>query len=117
MASDQTVSVGMPTHKAFTLLPLPTKLSDAQREGHVCVWTGETLTAETAVDLGSRNVGGRTIFPRASRTAVTNAALSALFDHCSGTEEREACKECKELEPDMCETARALNRLIRMRQR
>lgn len=115
--ASQTATVGMSTPDAFALLPLPEHLSDAQRDGHVCVYDGDALTAQTAVDLGARTLDGRTAFPRACHTAVNRAALGVLFDHCSGTEEREACQECKEREPDMCEIARALNRLIRMRQR
>jgi hypothetical protein len=106
-----TVTSGMPTHEALALLPIPARLSDAQRDGHVCVWTGEALTAETAIDLGPRTLDGRRIFPRASRTGVNRAALSALFDHVSGTENSEPCETCA---TSICDLGRALNRLIRM---
>jgi hypothetical protein len=114
MAPDPAVTSGMPTHEALALLPLPARLSNAQRDGHVCVWSGEAITVETAIDLGPRTLDGRTIFPRATRSGVNRAALSALFDHASGTEEHDACKECA---TGICETGRALNRLSRMRQR
>ncbi|WP_460067416.1 hypothetical protein [Streptomyces sp. YKOK-I1] len=108
MAPDPAVSSGKPTYEALALLPLPESLSAPQREGYVCVWGGEALSTSMAVDLGSRMVGDTRVFPRACRTCVGRAAMSALFDHASGPD---ACPECKST-PD-CDTGRALNRLIR----
>lgn len=100
---------GMPNYEALARLPIPETLSGPQREGYVCVWGGEALDAVTAVDLGSRlDDDGRRIFPRACRADVRKAAMGALFDHSTGPD---ACEECR-TEP-ICETGRALNRLIR----
>lgn len=103
----RTVS-GMPNHEALTLLPLPVQLSTRQREGHVCVWGGEALTTETAVDLGSRKLDDRMVFPRACHPCIGKQALRALTDHNLGPQ---ACATCA---TGMCDTSRALNRLIRI---
>lgn len=105
---DQTVQSGMPNHEALALLPLPARLVDRQLEGHLCVWGGEAITTVTSVDLGSRILDGRRVFPRACRPCVGKAAMGALFDHASGPG---ACPKCKE-SPE-CATGQALNRLIR----
>lgn len=99
---------GMPNHEALALLPLPNRLSTRQREGHVCVWGGEALTTETAVDLGSRKQDGHTMFPRACHPCIGKEALRALTDHNLGPT---ACNTCA---TSMCDTGRALNRLIRI---
>ncbi|MEU6535496.1 hypothetical protein [Streptomyces sp. NPDC047000] len=110
---DQTVRIGVPTHEVLAGLPIPARLSDSQQQGHVCVWGGEALTSETAVDLGSRKVdGGGMIFPRSCRVCLGHAALNALWVHASGPG---ACPECQ-VSPD-CTTGRALNRLIRQTHR
>ncbi|MEU0671948.1 hypothetical protein ABZ330_03495 [Streptomyces sp. NPDC006172] len=103
------VTSRMATVDALALLPLPAPLSDAQREGHVCVWGGEALAPGTAVDLGSRRLDGRLMFPRACRSCVSRVAMGALFDHCTGDT---ACKTCQAT-PE-CDTGRALNRVIRL---
>lgn len=105
---DQSVRSGMPNHEALALLPLPEQLSDAQRDGHVCVWGGETLTPQTAVRLDSRELDGRTVYPRACRTCVSRQAMTALAAHTLGSI---ACADCKEI--PACELGQALNRLIR----
>lgn len=99
---------GPSTVDVLALLPIPASLSDAQRAGHVCVWGGEALVAETAVDLGSRKLDGDIAFPRACRSCVSRAATGALFDHSTGAE---ACKQCQ---GDPCEMGRALARVIRL---
>ncbi|MER5750589.1 hypothetical protein [Streptomyces sp. NPDC002088] len=106
---DTTRSASPPTFEVLAQLPLPKRLSDAQREGHVCVWGGEALSAETAVDLGSRRMDGVLAFPRACHSCTGRVAMGALFDHCSGPD---ACPECREV--PVCDTGRALNRVIRM---
>jgi hypothetical protein len=105
---DQTVRSGMPTQEALALLPLPAQLSDPQRNGHVCVWGGEALTTETAIDLGSRKVEGRVVFPRACRTCVAHAATGVLFSHAID------CKDCARATEPVCEVSRALYRAVRL---
>ncbi|MFJ4624212.1 hypothetical protein [Streptomyces sp. NPDC088812] len=111
MASDPAVISGMPTYQALGLLPLPdlSSLSELQLAGRVCIWSGEALNAATAVALGERQHDGRTVYLRASRTAVSAAALGALFDHTTGDE---PCPDCRQ--HPICETGRALNRVIRL---
>jgi len=108
MASEPVVIKGMPTFEALALLPIPANLSAPQREGRVCVYDGDALTPGTAVDLGSRLVDDRRVFPRACRASVGRIAMGALFDHATGPN---ACQECKDTPG--CETGRAYNRLIR----
>lgn len=105
---DQTVRSGMPNCEALALLPLPEQLSSAQRDGHVCVWGGESLTPQTAVRLDSRELDGRTVYPRACRTCVSRQAMAALAAHTLGNG---ACPDCQEL--PACSLGQALNRLIR----
>jgi hypothetical protein len=105
---DQTVRSGMPTQEALALLPLPAQLSDPQRNGHVCVWGGEALTTETAIDLGSRKVEDRLVFPRACRTCVARAATGVLFDHADG------CDDCARDTEPACPVSRALYRVVRL---
>lgn len=104
--ASRTITVGMPTHEALALLPLPEQLSDAQRDGHVCVWGGETLTVGTGIDLGSRKTDDRLIFPRACRRDTGEAAYRALLDHAP------ACEQCVDNAAE-CPLGRALNRLVR----
>lgn len=108
-AEPAAVTSGMPTHEALALLPIPTKLSGPQQEGHVCVWGGEALTAETAINLGSRKLNGRTVFPRGCATCVANTALGFLFDHTAD------CNDCNDTAG--CDTGRAMNRVIRLGRR
>lgn len=106
MASDPAVSSGVATVDVLAALPVPAVLSDAQRDGHICVWGGESLTTATAINLGLRKIGDRTAFPRACRADVSRAAQQALFvhvkdtDRCTGTED--------------CRTCRGLYRVIRL---
>lgn len=105
---DQTVQVGIPTHEMLARLPIPERLSDAQQQGHVCVWGGESLTAQTAIDLGSRPAtGGRMLFPRSCRVCLAKAAMQALVAH---TMSLDACTECQ---VSSCDVGQALNRIIR----
>lgn len=104
-----TTRSGPPTHEAIAQLPIPATLSGPQRDGRVCVWGGEALTSETAIDLGSRRIGDRMAFPRGCRDCVSKAALGALFDHTT---------DCRDCDTDTtCETGRTLNRIIRLGQR
>lgn len=106
--TDPAVTSGMATVDALALLPIPDRLSDAQRAGHVCVWGGETLIPETAVNLGSRKMAGGIAFLQGCRRCVEQAAIGVLFDHTTD------CLACK-TEP--CQTGRALTRVIKLGQR
>jgi hypothetical protein len=90
---------------ALALLAVPATLSDAQRQGQVCVWRGEALTADS-VRLSERDIDGRAIFPRACRPCTGTAAYTALFDHAPG------CAACVAHGPS-CTVGTALRRLIR----
>jgi len=113
MAPEPAVTSGMPTHEALALLPLPERLSDAQRDGHVCVYCGRSVTTPTSVDLGSRILGEeggeRRVFPRACPICVSHEAIVELAAHCLG---KERCQDCKEA--PICDTGSALNRLTKM---
>lgn len=104
-----TTRSGPPTHETLALLPIPETLSGPQRDGHVCVWGGEALTTDTAIDLGSRRIGDRMGFPRGCRTCVERAAIGVLFDHTGD------CDDCTG--DTVCETGRALNRVVRLGRR
>ncbi|MEU9670427.1 hypothetical protein AB0E25_33605 [Streptomyces bobili] len=109
MASTPAVSSGVATVDVLAALPVPADLSDAQRDGHICVWGGESLTPATAIDLGPRRVDGEMASPRACKADVSRAAQEALYAHvkdierCTGTE--------------TCGTCRGLYRVIRLGQR
>lgn len=113
MTADQTVSAGISGPDALLLLPLPARLSDAQLDGHVCVYCGRGVTTPTSVGLGDRIQGEgdeeRRIFPRACPICVSHEAMCELSAHCLG---HDRCQDCKD-EP-ICDTGRALNRLTKM---
>ncbi|MFI5473242.1 hypothetical protein ACIA6D_23750 [Streptomyces cacaoi] len=108
MAPEPAVTTGMANHEALALLPIPARMSDAQRDGHVCIYGGEAITRGASTQLGSRKVGGRTIFPQVCHPCLQKVAMGALFDHSTGPN---GCPECR-TEP-ACELGRALNRIIR----
>jgi hypothetical protein len=94
------------TVDVLAALPVPAVLSEQQRDGHICVWGGESLTTATAIDLGSRKVGDRVAFLRACRADVSLAAQEALYSH---VKDREACSGTED-----CGTCRGLYRVIRL---
>lgn len=62
---------------ALPMLPLPQflGLSDEQRRGSVCVWCSESLTAETARNLGERPApDGTRMWPRGCTPCVREEA-------------------------------------------
>lgn len=66
-----------PDSTALPMLPLPQflGLSDEQRRGAVCVWCNESLTAETARDLGERPApDGTRMWPRGCTPCVIDEA-------------------------------------------
>lgn len=98
--------------RAVSLLPLPTlgKLTPEQIRGTACIWGGEPLSTETAVDLGERTGqrDGQPLrwFPRACRRDVQTAALNALHEHAPD------CEQCA-TDGMHCDTGRTLNRIAR----
>ncbi|MFE9608075.1 hypothetical protein [Streptomyces sp. NPDC006012] len=95
-------------------LPALDALADDRVRGAACLWCGERLTGESAVDLGRRrspltgssSVSGMTWFPRACRACVADRAHRALFDHAP------TCEPCVDHAAE-CELGRTLYRLIR----
>lgn len=102
--------------KVLEVLALPTlsSLDEDRATGRTCVWGGELLTIETAVELGeqlspnpsSTSVIGERWFPRCCSSCVTDRAKQGLFAHCS------TCEACA-AEAGRCETGRGLYRLMR----
>ncbi|NUS22739.1 MAG: hypothetical protein HOV92_00725 [Streptomyces sp.] len=104
------------TIDALALLELPAldSLTTEQVRGAACIWRGEPLTADTAVDLGERRhkrLDGRySTFPRACRRCVHEAAYKVLIGHAS------SCEQCVD-DSSQCDTGRALLRLMREHRR
>lgn len=100
------------TTSALKTLTLPDLdgLSEQQIRGITCVWDGITLTPATAVPLGvqeaSRAGAPVSWYPRACRRCVADRAYKAILDHTL------SCERCVD-EPALCDTGRALNRLVR----
>lgn len=92
------------------LLPDPMDLSEAQIRGADCVWCAETLTPETAVDLGEKVAEAYGIaahwFPRACRDCVGPQTYRALLDHA------QTCEQCAD-DQSRCETGKALREAVR----
>ncbi|MDH6700864.1 hypothetical protein ACIQKE_27565 [Streptomyces griseoviridis] len=92
----------------LTALALPRfdSLDEQRATGRACVWTGEPLTIETAVDLGER-IGPRgRWYPRASRRAVAERAHRALFWHAP------TCLACGDGTRADCALGAALRHLV-----
>ncbi|MFG3104385.1 hypothetical protein ACGFZL_28255 [Streptomyces sp. NPDC048182] len=87
-------------------LPPFETLTPDQRRGAVCVWGDEQLHADTAVDLGERTGEAGRWWPRACRRHAGAQAHRALFEHAP------MCEQCTDA-PELCETIRALYRLVR----
>ncbi|MFF7142212.1 hypothetical protein ACFZB5_13320 [Streptomyces nodosus] len=103
------------TPEALEVLALPALLGLAEDRaaGRVCVWGGERLTIETAVDLGEQTASSRWIgpgpeawFPRACRTCVADRAHRGLIAHGS------TCPQCADPDAE-CPVGRGLYRLVR----
>jgi hypothetical protein len=82
-------------------LPNPARLTPDQVRGCHCCWCDQTLTPETAVDLGERRHPLHW-FPRCCRSCMlaTDGAHVGM------------CETCVE-KPGACETATALRQLVR----
>ena len=117
MSAQSETSPGVSTPiDVLALLELPNleALSEEQVRGAVCIWRGEPLTADTAVDLGERRhrrLDGRySTFPRACHRCAHEAAYKALISHTM------KCEQCVDNSAD-CPTGRALLRLMREHRR
>jgi hypothetical protein len=94
------------------LLPLPSLdgLVEQQVRGYTCVWGGEALANETAVNLGPRTkkrLGGTyQISPRACRSCVRQQAARVLRIH------EGSCEQCTD-DASRCGTRAALEQLAR----
>lgn len=110
MASEQTVRVGIPTHEAYALLPLPPlyQLSKQMLEGRMCVYGGETVETTTSVRLGDnrRTDAGTLIFPRACHRCAAKAAEKARVIHADD------CVGCRQ-EETSCDLGAAFRRIER----
>lgn len=107
--SSETSSPSLSPDAALALLELPDvdTLSDEQRRGAICVWGRRQLTAESAIDLGERQLAdGRFWFPRADRHCVHRAAMLALQLHS------QACEQCTD-DYRGCADGYGLVRLVR----
>lgn len=92
-----------PAVDARALLPIPSLdgLVERQLRGATCIWCGQDLTTDTAVDLGERRHkrldGHYSTFPRGCRADVNRAAVQAMHDHAGSCEQcvddRGACGE------------------------
>ncbi|MEV7793435.1 hypothetical protein AB0O68_15790 [Streptomyces sp. NPDC087512] len=100
-------------------LPELDTLTDDQVRGAHCAWCRTPLQADTAINFGeqtspdprSTSTIGIRWYPRACPACAAKKAHRALFEHSPG------CEECKKVsapgEPCPCNTARALNRLLK----
>ncbi|MFJ2817437.1 hypothetical protein [Streptomyces sp. NPDC087294] len=94
---------------ALTALALPAlaDLDEHQASGRTCVWGGERLTIESAVDLGEQtDSAGRVCFLRSCRRHAGQAAHRALMEHAP------SCEQCTD-NAGGCDVGRILLRLIR----
>ncbi|MGW2954134.1 hypothetical protein [Streptomyces eurythermus] len=88
-------------------IPLPRLelLSDARTRGAECVWGGDRLTIETAIDLGKHVDDGFSWFPRACMRCTRDAVRNARNTHPG------RCTECK-APTAPCDTRRVLHELL-----
>ncbi|WP_259471417.1 hypothetical protein [Streptomyces shenzhenensis] len=83
-------------------------LDEARGAGRVCIWCGQPLTIETAVDLGEQKADAGTCFPRACRKCVADRAHRGLFTHTP------TCDLCgTKATAARCIVGRGLYRLVR----
>ncbi|WP_381562913.1 hypothetical protein [Streptomyces eurythermus] len=87
------------------VLPRLELLSEARTRGAECVWGGERLTGETAIDLGKHSDGGFNWFPRACRPCTRAAVRAACRYHPRN------CEQCVD-NADICDVRRALHELF-----
>ncbi|MDT0435591.1 MULTISPECIES: hypothetical protein [Streptomyces] len=87
-------------------LPKFAGLDEARAAGRACVWGGEPLRIETAVDLGEQVGPVGTWFPRASRRAVAERAHRALVAHAP------LCPKCRDEGRTDCALGAELHRLV-----
>lgn len=93
-------------HTAVLPVPSPRYLQPGQIRGTACVWGGEPLDDDSAIELGWRVAGFRGVggpwLPRACTSCVGDAARRALPDH---VRERWRC------DGQVCDICHALRRI------
>ncbi|MEV6803923.1 hypothetical protein [Streptomyces sp. NPDC051132] len=88
------------------LLPRLELLCDARTRGAECVWGGEVLTTDTAIDLHERvTESGAHWFPRACRRCLRSAVRAARGRHPGD------CPDCTDF-TNLCSTRHALHDLL-----
>lgn len=89
-------------------LALPTLdgLDEDRAAGRACVWSGTSLTIETAVDLGQQRGARGAWFPRACPTCVARRAYHALTAHAP------SCPDCRSEERPDCPLGAGLRGLV-----
>ncbi|MFI0188004.1 hypothetical protein ACH4PW_10660 [Streptomyces sp. NPDC017082] len=88
------------------LLPRLELLCDARTRGAECVWGGEVLTTDTAIDLNERvTESGAHWFPRACRRCLRSAVRAARGRHPAD------CPDCTDF-TNLCPIRRALHDLL-----
>lgn len=94
-------------HTAALRLPNPGRLRPEQIRGDACIWGGDPIDDDSAVDLGRRSTTFMGIVgpwsPKACVECVRDAALKACPVHLR------RCQQCQRNRP--CDTLRALHRL------
>lgn len=90
---------------ATLAFPALTGLPEDRAAGRACVWDGQPLTIETAIDLGEQTTpAGEHWFPRACRPCLDRETLLAMHSHITG------CEKCDS--GTHCQTGRRLVRLV-----
>lgn len=93
---------------ALIILPPLDGLTEEQLRGATCIWCGQGLTTDTAVDLGERRHrrldGHYSTFPRGCRADVNRAAVQAIHDHAG------ICEQCVD-DANACGEGMALVRM------
>ncbi|MDT0472083.1 hypothetical protein RM863_08080 [Streptomyces sp. DSM 41014] len=94
--------------KALAALALPgvADLDETRAASRTCVWGGELLVNETAVDLGVQLTDGRTWFPRSCETCVAQRAYLARTAHAP------MCAACRSDVSVDCPLGAELRRLV-----
>lgn len=102
--------------EVLALLPLPDveAMTDDQTRGATCVWGGERLRSDAAIDLGERlepvdgstSTQGIRLFLRACAPCAGRAALQALHEHAP------RCEQCV-ADASLCPEGLGLRRLMR----
>lgn len=96
--------------EVLTVLALPALdgLDELRTTGRVCVWGGERLWIDSAIDLGEQQSSDVTWFPRACRKCVAERAHRGLIAH------EPLCQLCRSKETsNSCAVGQGLYRVYR----